>query len=168
MKEAMHKRGDTPLTFALGAFTEALREQNRRAAAREEAGEDVVDPLAEIDVMSLLMDKSAGAKLKVALAQQFASTGDMGKALGSTVNQAIVVDRNKAALRVFQKQLTAGRRNMAIFYGAAHLPDFEKRLVEDFGMRPVQTKWVTAWDLKKKVKQQAASPLNTLFRLLNN
>lgn len=167
MASAMKERGDTPLTFALSAFTDAMREQNRRAAAREAAGENAIpDPLAEIDLLSMLTDKSVGGKLKVAMAEQFGATGSLDQALGATVNQAIVIDRNKAALKVFQKELANGRRNMGIFYGAAHLPDFEKRLKADFGMTRVKTTWTTAWDLTKEAPRQKATPLDTLFRLL--
>ena len=173
MAAAMRERGDTPLTFALSAFTEAMRAQNRRAAAAQKEGAEGADgaqpdPLAEIDMMSMLTDKNAGAKLKITMAEQFGATGSLDNALGATMNQAIVVDRNKAALKVFQKQLVTGRRKMAIFYGAAPLPDFEKRLKEDFGMQRTQTTWTTAWDLTKEGPKQTASPLNTLFRLLNN
>jgi len=168
MSDAMKERGDTPLTFALSAFTEAMRAQNRRTMAQEEAGQEVKpDPIAEVDIFSMLTDKNAGSKLKVTLAEQFGATGALDQAFGKTVNQAIVVDRNKAALKVFQKQLTAGKRNMGIFYGAAHLPDFETRLKDDFGMRRTGTNWTTAWDLTKEAPKDSASPLSVLFRLMS-
>ena len=37
------------------------------------------------------------------------------------------------------------------FYGAAHLPDMEKRLAADFQMKRSGTKWLTAWDLSDPV-----------------
>jgi len=60
---------------------------------------------------------------------------------------AIITDRNEAALKVLRKQLKKGDKTIAIFYGGAHLPEFAKSLKKDFQMTPVQTTWVTAWDL---------------------
>ena len=52
-------------------------------------------------------------------------------------------------MRVFQKQLAGGKKRIAIFYGAAHMPDFEQRLTKDFGLKRKSTGWHTAWDLRK-------------------
>jgi len=52
----------------------------------------------------------------------------------------------QAATRLGQ-QLTAGKKKIAIFYGAAHMPDFDKRLKEDFGMKRTDSVWITAWNL---------------------
>ena len=43
--------------------------------------------------------------------------------------------------------MTAGKKIIAIFYGAAHMPDFDKRLKEDFGMKRTESEWITAWNL---------------------
>ena len=59
----------------------------------------------------------------------------------------LVEDRNKACIKVLQQQLTAGKKKIAIFYGAAHMPDFDKRLKEDFGMKRTESEWITAWNL---------------------
>lgn len=58
----------------------------------------------------------------------------------------IVSERNKVALRVLQQQIKAGKQHLAIFYGAAHLPDMEKRLLA-MGFTLQKDEWVTAWDL---------------------
>ena len=59
----------------------------------------------------------------------------------------LVKDRNKACIKVLQQQLTAGKKKIAIFFGAAHMPDFDKRLKEDFGMKRTKSEWITAWNL---------------------
>jgi hypothetical protein len=43
--------------------------------------------------------------------------------------------------------LAAGKKKIAIFYGAAHMPDFDKRLKEDFGMKRTTSEWINAWNL---------------------
>jgi hypothetical protein len=80
----------------------------------------------------------------------------------------LVDDRNAAAMKELQKQLVAGKKKIAIFYGAAHMPDFEKRLAADFGMKPTETRWVTAWDLKPGNMGTAADPLEMLKKLLED
>ncbi|MDO4628365.1 MAG: hypothetical protein Q4C70_04210 [Planctomycetia bacterium] len=56
-------------------------------------------------------------------------------------------DRNTKALKVLREQLDSGKKNVAIFYGAAHLPDFSHRLQTDFGMKPEKITWVPCWKL---------------------
>jgi hypothetical protein len=58
-----------------------------------------------------------------------------------------VEDRNKACMKVLQQQLAAGKKKIAIFYGAAHMPDFDKRLKEDLDMKRTISEWIDAWSL---------------------
>jgi hypothetical protein len=53
---------------------------------------------------------------------------------------------------VLRKELSAGKKKVAVFYGAAHMPDFQKRLHDEFNMSPVNTRWLTAWDMADKQK----------------
>jgi hypothetical protein len=66
---------------------------------------------------------------------------------GGEEGSVLITERNKIALEVLKQQLSAGRKKLAIFYGAGHLADMDKRLREDFGMRPIEITWLTAWDL---------------------
>ena len=59
-----------------------------------------------------------------------------------------MIDRNKACLEVLKQQLKAGKKNIAIFYGAAHMPDFDKRLKEELGVKRTTNEWIDAWSLK--------------------
>jgi hypothetical protein len=81
--------------------------------------------------------------------------------LGNTLHRILVVDRNKAALRVFQTELAKGKKRIAIFYGAAHMEDFEQRLTSQFGLKRQRDEWLTAWDLRG-----GRSGIERLFRLL--
>jgi hypothetical protein len=53
---------------------------------------------------------------------------------------------------VLDEQLHAGKEKLAIFYGAAHLPDMETRLLAR-GFRRTELEWVTAWDVTVPAKQ---------------
>ncbi len=62
---------------------------------------------------------------------------------------AIITDRNAAALKVLRRELDAGKKKIAIFYGGAHLPEFVKSLKKDFKLEMDEITWVIAWDLTK-------------------
>jgi hypothetical protein len=157
MLQAMNKRGESGVTLALGIAADLIRQQNLQELQRGKGadGED-------LDPLGLLLDPQAAAKLKRAMAQQLASMDGEDGGLGQTLTNLLIVDRNKAALRVFQKEMAKGRKKIAIFYGAAHMPDFERRLLADFGLRRQGTEWLRAWDLRT-----GGSALEGLLRLLD-
>jgi hypothetical protein len=64
----------------------------------------------------------------------------------------IISDRNAKCLRVLKKQVKRGHKMLGIFYGAAHFPDMEKRLVEK-GYQQISQEWMTAWDVPKPQKK---------------
>jgi hypothetical protein len=149
MAEAIRKRGDDGLTLALSIAADMLRQQNLREMQEQKGagkkGEDV-------DFLALLSDPEGPVKLKRLLAEQLENAASPEGSLGTTVHTILVADRNEAALKVFQKELAKGKKKIAIFYGAAHMPDFEKRLREDFGLRRDSEQWLTAWDLRASKK----------------
>ena len=74
---------------------------------------------------------------------------DAGWIIGGD-GSAIITDRNTAALKVLSREIKNGKKKIAIFYGAAHLPEFAKSLEKDFDMKYTGTDWVIAWDLTKE------------------
>ena len=58
--------------------------------------------------------------------------------------------RNEKCLAVLQREMKAGRKDLGIYYGAAHLPHMEKRITEDLGFRKVDHEWLVAWDCTKR------------------
>ena len=143
MGQKMAERGDNALTVGLTAFAEMIRKQNKLAKS---AGENGVAQVTTADLMDMLDNP---LELKKMMAQQFETSGVMEEGLGDTLNQLLVVDRNAAAMKVLQRQIVAGKEKIGIFYGAAHMPDFEKRMANDLGLRPDRHVWIDAWDLTK-------------------
>jgi hypothetical protein len=156
MAEAIRSRGDDGLTLFLGIAADMLRQQNLRE--RERAKNPPKEEFEEIDIPSLLLDPDGTVKLKRLLAEQLADLATGG--LGNTLNTILVTDRNAAAMKVFQRELARGKKKIGIFYGVAHLLDFEKRLREDFGLKRQGERWLTAWDLRPK-----QTGLEGLFKL---
>jgi hypothetical protein len=58
--------------------------------------------------------------------------------------------RNEKCLKVLQREIKNGKKRLGIYYGAAHLPHMELRLVNDLGFKKVAHEWLVAWDCKKR------------------
>ncbi len=81
---------------------------------------------------------------------QIASADASGntKGISPRLNSLIIHDRNDAAMQVLREQLAKvpAPKSIGIFYGAAHLADMEKTLVESFGYRSDgEDIWLTAF-----------------------
>jgi hypothetical protein len=159
--DKMTERGETAFTVALSTLADVMRQQN--LAAREA----VEQPAAEADEQLSLFDLVGNPlKMKQIMAEQFVKTGSLDQSLGGSLNQMLVIDRNAEALRGLQKQIAAGKKKIGIFYGAAHMPDFEKHLTADFGLQKGDQAWIVAWDLQRGPKNSASEPASLLLNLL--
>lgn len=141
--ECMKNRGDSPLTVILDAATEFIRAGNLEDGRQDPEG----DEAPELDLFSLMMDSDGPMQIKRYFAQQIVYDSK-GPGLGKTLNTLLITDRNNACTKSLQKQLAKGRKKVGIFFGAAHMPDFDRRLREDFGLQRSETRWMTAWDLR--------------------
>ncbi len=84
---------------------------------------------------------------------------DLSNALGEKATQAILVERNKVVMSVLAKQLeTTTSGTIAIFYGAAHNPDFEERLGA-LGFEQTSKRWMTAWKIGAGLPGDAEEPV---------
>lgn len=102
--------------------------------------------LAELDLMAIMAGKPSPKDrktLKNLLAHTLTSSDGV---LASLEDTALVAERNKAALTVLNREIGAGKKKLAIFYGAAHMPGIESQLVKK-GWKRTQTTWLPAWHL---------------------
>ena len=163
ISKKMAERGDSAVTIGLSAMSEILRQQNMTAQSAE--NQEMINEFANEGIFELLNNP---LKLKRMMAGQFANAGAMEIGLGPTLNQLLITDRNEAAVKVLQNEIAAGTKKIAIFYGAAHMPDFEQQLTADFGLDKTKQVWIDAWDLTKAgTKKSNNSPTDLMFRLLN-
>lgn len=103
------------------------------------------------DGMQLLMalfDKNRALALKRAMAEQFEDIDGAMAVLDGPKGSTLISQRNKRALEVLKKEIAAGKRKIAIFYGGGHMADMAKHLRADFGLQPVKTQWLRAWDMR--------------------
>lgn len=117
----------------------------------------------DVDVISLLTKPDMERQIKVVIARQLGDIDLSAMGLDGPNGSVLVTERNKAALKVLSDTITAGKKNIAIFYGAAHMTDMSKRL-ESMGFHPVSTNWKVAWDLTIRADQPSA--METILRNL--
>lgn len=160
----MAERGDTALTILLDTASDMIRQQNKAA---QKASSSESSSMSN-DLTSMLEMMGDPAKMKLAMAKQFVESGDLDLGLGKSLNQLLIKDRNEAAMKDFNKQVFVGNRKLAIFYGAAHMPDFEKRLKEDYDFKLKKQTWIDAWDLTKSKSKASDDPAELLLKMLKD
>jgi hypothetical protein len=103
----------------------------------------------DFDMLAALFDRDRAGALKRVMAEQFADIEGMMRALDGPDGSTIITERNKVALGKLREQIAAGKKKIAVFYGAGHLGDMEKRLVTDFQLKRTGEEWLDAWNLEK-------------------
>lgn len=76
--------------------------------------------------------------------------GDGDENISKLAGENVIIgDRNQKCIDVMNDQIQDGKNKIAIFYGAAHFPDMEKRLKELDFTQTEQT-WLDAWVVPNK------------------
>lgn len=138
LNQAMASRQENLMGYLLKAMSSGGMEDADLGITDEE--------MAQLDLMALLNGQAKPKDRKI-LRKLFAATlASSGGVLSSLGDTALIKTRNEAALKVLNKETKAGKRRLALFYGAAHMPDISKRLKKS-GWKRTKTKWVTAWSI---------------------
>ena len=105
-------------------------------------------PVKEPSTLKLLVSMVRGDKdgLKRELVHTLGAGDDQVASLAG--DNVIIGDRNAKCLEVLDREVLAGKKKLGIFYGAAHFPDMEKRMVEG-GWTKTGEEWMTAWEIPK-------------------
>jgi hypothetical protein len=139
--ESMNKRGESMLSMFIRMMISAMNQQDSQETAASDA-----------QLLMALFDSDRAMALKRVMAEQFQSMDGMLSAVEGADGSTLISERNKVALEVLRKQIGEGKKKLAIFYGGGHMPDFDKRLRDQFNLVPSSTRWLVAWDLKSKSK----------------
>ncbi len=137
--KSMDERGESIWALVFRMLGQSLAEQNK--------GEKSVDA----ELLMALFDKNRAMALKRVLAEQFEDLEGMMSAFNGPDGSTLITERNKRALEVLGNEIASGKKRLAIFYGAGHMPDMARRLMADFKLKPTSERWVTAWDLHERV-----------------
>jgi hypothetical protein len=104
----------------------------------------------EVDLLMAMFDKDRALKLKRVMAEEFADMDVLMTAFNGPDGSTLITERNKAALSVLAKEIAAGKKKIAIFYGGGHMPDMEPRAIAEFHLKRDGQDWLQAWDLQDK------------------
>ena len=139
----MRKRGESWWSM----FSKLMRESIERA----ERGEANATEMGIGDLFGLLFSGGPDRQIRLRrmMAEQFSDMDVLTSTFGGENGSTLITDRNAAALKVLRRQIGKGDQRIAIFYGAAHMEDFDRRLREDFALQPGETVWLEAWDLRE-------------------
>jgi hypothetical protein len=89
----------------------------------------------------------AKARLRTMIGRMVGTLGSsLSMLLGGPMNDVLIVKRNEVVVEKL-KALPPEARRVAVFYGAGHFQDLEKRLA-DLGWRRAGGRWLTAWAAK--------------------
>jgi hypothetical protein len=124
-------------------FLKLMQESMARAKAQKSAPDVGVG-----DLFGMLFGSDREVRLRRIMAEQFTDMEVLTAAFGGEEGSSLITDRNAAALKVLAEQIKLGRHKIAIFYGAAHMDDFDRKLRRDFRLQPRETTWLEAWDLR--------------------
>ncbi len=104
----------------------------------------------EAKILAAMMSKNRAIALRQAMSEQFDMMEVQLSGLAdSSGKSTLLTERNRKAMEVLARELDAGKRHLGIFYGAAHLNDMDKRLVNDFNAVRGSVDWLDAWPLAK-------------------
>jgi hypothetical protein len=133
----MEKRGDSLMKMGLRMMGAGLASS---AAAGGDSGL----------LLALMAGEDRPKRMKQAMSRQLIDVEVMTAGLDdASGNNTLIRGRNIKAFQVMREEIEAGKKRIAVFYGAGHLPDMAERLESDFGLKEVSTEWLPAWDLQR-------------------
>lgn len=145
MFELMEEKGESLLTIMLQQMLAGMKMVYSSEEAMKEA------EALNVGVLVSLFSKDRAPIMKRLLGKQFDQMERMAAGMEKNLKgeeSILLVERNKAALEVMEEVMAVGNRRLGIFYGAAHMPDLGRRLVEDYGFKELGSTWLTAWNIE--------------------
>jgi hypothetical protein len=137
----MSKRGETPLNMFIKMFE---RIQSAPADDSKSLGEE------DLVLALFRFAKNPSLTLRRAMAGQMEDVEGFVAVFEGETGSSILSGRNDAALKVLKEQIDGGKRNIAILYGAGHMPDLERKLQKDFNLKFQGERWIPAWEMSEE------------------
>ena len=126
LARSMHERGESAWTMLGRMLAYAMVKENRS------------NDVSGGELLAAFFAKNRALALKRLLAEQFQQSEEALAVLEGPTGSTLISGRNKVATDVLRSELAAGKKKIAIFFGAGHMPDLQKRLRDDFAMKPVE------------------------------
>ena len=146
-EQSMSERGESMLSMMFDMMQQTARQQRAQADERDGDGDGAAAAAKPFDLVAAFRSGEGRHLLRMTFGRQLEQVeGMMAGGKGSTLLEG----RNEKCLEVLQRELQAGKKRLGVYYGAAHFPHMERRLVEDLGFAKAGHEWLVAWDCKKR------------------
>jgi hypothetical protein len=156
-EKSMEERGESLLSIMWNMMQQGMARQLENAEAGTE------QPYAQVDLVKAFQNGEGRHTLRMLFASQLEEIETMAAGKGEK-GSTLLEGRNEKCLAVLQREIAAGKKKLGIYYGAAHLPHMERRLVEDLGFKKVDHEWLVAWDCRKRPDKKLDRELLKLRR----
>ena len=136
LRDSMRERGESLYVYFWRIFFATLDEY-----AKDPLG------LRDIELLSGMVRAGQDNSFKTMMAYEMTNLDAVEDMLGNDSDNAVIGARNQRAIDVLIREIEAGAKRIGIFYGVAHMPDLEERLIEQLGLSYDRTDWIDAWQL---------------------
>lgn len=136
LRASMEERGESLYVYFWRIFFATINEY-----AKDPLG------LRDMEMLSGMLASGQDDSFKVMIAYEMTDLDSVEEMLGDDSSNAVIGARNQRAIDVLKREIEAGAERIGIFYGVAHMPDMEERLLEQLGLAWASTEWVDAWQL---------------------
>jgi hypothetical protein len=143
-------QGEKQETF-LALWLKAMAAQQASTQSRPEG-----DLAGVLTLLRILMQRDSADELKRLIGREFDQVETVMSGLEAGGGTVIIGERNRVALEVLERELKAGKKKLAIFYGAGHFPDLQRRM-EAMGFHRAGEEWLAAWSLPARVEPDDAA-----------
>ena len=134
-------RGESMLSLMLKIMQQEM--------ARGQAAKPV-NEITPAELLIALLSKNRAREMKRLLAVNMSAVENTLSTLEAGNGTVILTERNLVALKVLNKTLKDSKnKKIAIFYGAAHMPDMARRLKKDMGFQESGHQWLSAWHMPR-------------------
>lgn len=145
----------TPEEFAesMKSNDESLSKYAIRAIGQSMAMQSAGRGGDSVGMLMALFSNNKELRLRRSFAKQIQEM-EAGMVIFEGKDGSTIIDhRNAKCMEVLEREIASGKRNLAIFYGAGHLADMERRLMSDFKMKRGGSTWIPAWSLTNRGKE---------------
>jgi hypothetical protein len=140
--EMQAQRGESLFRLMLRSMMHEMSRQ-RKADGKGGGGQ-----VSLFELLAAMSSPDSARQYKLLLARQMKDMDAQLEAIEGPDGSVIIAERNKAALRVLERTIGEGKRNVGVFYGAGHMRGIEEALTGGMGFTRTGVQWRVAWDMR--------------------
>lgn len=135
------ERGESIMGLMLGQMMRELAREFEGGGNRNRG-----EQMGLMELVEAFNSPDRARQFKMILGRNFNNVEEQMAGFNGSV---LTTERNKKALSVLKDTIAKGKKDIAVFYGAAHMNDLEARLAL-MGFKRTGLEWRTAWDMRTK------------------